>query len=405
MKRNTKFHLIIFCLACCCATSLSCAAFGQAGSEPPVQLTNFAHSAALEASGIGLTQIGSKGFFYAQVIVDHSLTNAIERISFDGTDVTSYSLDRMIRPTYLSGRSPFIESFIVGSDGSVDILADWYKDHLPEIHTIVVFNSDGTVSSIIPVHLKGDPQIMHFAQFGDGRYLLVAGYWGSQLFDRVDAVLMNSSGDVLRQETLRKLSSAEEREVDRDQQQDVDRQKVRQKPQSGAYTKSSAHGTVNKKGGKAAARPDYAIRALFSETVLIQGDDGNIYMARPDRLGMLYRISESGDITPIPLSVGHKPAPKDPHTQLMNGSVHNGELMLYYVKFNRPVDSPKPRTMQSLVIRIYDLESHQLVATYTGDKRNLSPLLVGWEGDTFYFLHDAKRNGKPFGFEIEKATP
>lgn len=306
---------------------------------------------------------------------------------------------------YLSGRSPFIESFIAGSDGSVDILADWYKDQLPEIHTIVVFNADGTVSSIIPIHLKGDPQIMHFAQFDGGRYLLVAGYWGSQWFDRVDAVLINSSGDVLRQETLRKLSSVEERELGRDVQQEIERKKAQEEAQSGAYTKSSAHGAVSKEGGTTAARPDYAMRALFSETVLIQGDDGNVYMARPDRLGMLYRISESGDITPIPFSAGRGKVKGNPDTQLMSGSVHNGELMLYYVKFDLPVDSPKPRTMQSLVVRTYDLGSHQLIATYTGGKRNLSPLLVGWEGDTFYFLHDAKRNGKPFGFEIVKATP
>lgn len=338
------------------------------------------------------------GFHYA---------TAIQRISFDGGDVTTYDVGRISRPMYVSGRTPFIESFCVGKDGSVDILTDWYEGRLPGIYTIVVFDADGSVSDIIPVHLKNSPDIMHFAQFGDGRYLLVAGHMGAGFFDRVDAVLISNTGKVLRQEPLRKLNSAEEKAAVRGLKRDFDRRMAQQKSSQGTKSRPalpSALKDEKKSGKKAATRPDYEMMALYSATVLMRGDDGSIYMARPDRPGMLYRVSESGDMTPVRLSAGQKPLGMDPHWQLMSGMIRNGELMLCYAKFDLPVGSNKPHKIERVVIQTYDLEGRQLIATYTGARPQIGSLLLGWNGNAFYFLYYAKSEPHP-GFEIEKATP
>lgn len=401
--QKVQFLLVIFNLVACSVAS------GQSNRQPPIQLTHFefTHSAALEGSGIGLTRIGSHGFFYAQVIVGFHYTTTIKRISFDGGDVTRYDVGRISRPMYLSDRSPFIDSFCIGQDGSVDILTDWYKGRLPGIFTIVVFDADGSVSSIVPVPLKNTPQVMHFAQFGDGRYLLVASHMGAGFFDRVDALLISSTGKVLRQKSLRKLSSAEEKAAVRDLKRNFDRREAQQKSSQGTGSRpasSSALKDGNKSGKKAATRPDYAMLALYSATVLIRGDDGSIYMARPDRPGKLYRISESGDMTPVPLSARQKPVALDPHWQLMSGIIRNGELMLCYARFDLPADSPELRRIQRVVIKTYNLESRQLIATYTGAKPHISSAVIGWDGDAFYFLHYAK-SGQHGGYEIEKATP
>lgn len=402
MRKVAAFRLFVLCVLLCCT------AFGQTKSQPPIPLTSagFTPSAGLRGNGIGLTQIGSNGFFYAQVIVGHSITTAIMRISFDGTDVRSYDVDRISRPMYLSGRTPYIESFVVGGDGSVNILTEWVKNQVPAIFTIVVFDGDGSVRNIIPISIKNAQvaQITHFARFNDGRYLLLTGYWGGESFDRVDAVLIDGSGNVVSQKPLRVLSSAEEKEVIRDVQQDIERRKAQENMETNSLSAATQSAATN--GGSTentALRPDYVMRSLLAGTVLIQGDDDNVYMIRPDHPDTLYRVSETGDITPIPLAGGSpKPSATNHDTQLTGGSIHNGELMLFYVKFNLPASSNKPRMMQNVAIEIYDLSSRQLINTYTGGKP-LTPVLVGWDGNTFYFLYYSKDMQSP-GFEIEKAT-
>lgn len=376
MKRRAKLLVFLGSLS----VGLCLNGYGQNFvSAPPLALNELSYipSNGLVGNGVSLVQMGRR-CFYVQLVSGGRLENSIRRISFDGKDVKAFDVNRILRPASLSDRTPYVESFIVGSDGSVLVLTRWMKDQVSDILNILVFDEDATLQTIIPVPLE-EMQILHFARFNDGKFIMLAGTDGQIGFSSVEIIILDGSGAILSRKPLRRLTQAEEQQV------------------------ADAIENHAKSNGEARPRPDHEMEALLSRTVFITGDDGLEYMARPDRPGSLYRVSSSGDIVEMHIAGALQANNGDSHKQLMNGAVHAGELMLFYADMRAASDISNVYRMYDVEIKTFNMADGRPLETYSGDLR-LSTLLVGWDDNIFYFLKYVKK-AQPPGFEIVAATP
>ena len=387
-------------------------------TDPPLQLhaSQYFDSQALICSGISGV-VMENDTFLAQLSGAGRLENVVHRISLDGAGVAEFNVGSFPRPTELADRTPYIWAFTSSREGDAFVLTRWLKNRVSEITNIVRFDSHGTFEEITPVALE-NVQVLHMARFRDGRFILIGGRNGESGFRSVEEIILDAGGKVLLRKPLRELSEAEETQAKKERMRESEEIQARMKAGAEAAKKAQASiqvipsGEKKEDGGQKGEaktpevkRPDREMEMLYAHTLLITGDNGEVYLGRPDKPGKIYRVASDGEMTAIPLKrrANETTAIESGNTELVSGTVSAGHLILFYAKMDSTSNLYRPRHMQSLSIEAYSLSDGEHTATYVGDPQIIGTTPVGWNGNGASYLKHVN-TAQPPGFEIVFAT-
>ena len=387
-------------------------------ADPPLQLHASQHfdSQALICSGISGVVMENDAFL-AQLAGGGHLENVVHRITLDGASAADFNVGSFQRPTELADRTPYIWAFASSREGDVFVLTRWLKNRVSEITNIVRFDSHGTFEEIMPVALE-NVQVLHMARFRDGRFILIAGQMGESGFRSVEEIILDADGKVLVRKPLRELSEAEERQAQKERMRESEEIQAQMKAEAEAAKKAQTSIQENPFGEKKqesgqktetkaseVKRPDREMEMLYGHTLLMTGDNGEVYLGRPDKPGKIYRVASDGEMTSVPLKqpANATSAIESGYTELVSGTVSSGHLILFYAKMDSAPNPYRPRHMQSLSIETYSLSDGVRTATYVGDPQIIGTTPVGWNGNGASYVKYV-RSAQPPGFEIVFAT-
>lgn len=338
--------------------------------------------------------------FLGQPMGGLTCSRILHRFSLDGSKDTQFNIDAVLRPSELAGRTPWVAAYTSSPGGDVYVMTRWIKSRSPEMINLVHFDSHGAFEGLIPLEIDG-VQALHMARFRDGKFIVIAGKSGGNEMDSVEAVVFGDDGKLLQRKSIRKLSDEEVQTARKQMQQIGNEMRLKAESQPGSSSSEKKKNTFPASSGSADEKQlGQEMNALFTRTLFFTDEDGTVYMVRPDKPGILYRVASDLEMTAIPL--GKAPA-DDPlaagSSALMNAAVSAGQLILFYTKYDAPPSLIRPYHPASTFIRTYNLFDGEPTGSYVGDLAGNGMLPVGWSREGASYLRFSKAPQPP-GLEI-----
>lgn len=338
----------------------------QGQSVPiPLRVTSEMAAQAVPA-GITAAVAGNHGFYTEYVSNGEPETN-VHWISEDGQRTTVYDLEGVSRTGNHQGCNPDTADYTPVPGGGLAILGVWHDaDGKYRGRSIITFDQQGPFANLID--LPDSIDATHIASFGGGTFLVLGGAHSGTGLASSEIYLVDSHGAVMAPHVFEKLDAPES------------------PPPPARDQGASKDESSNQQAGDA-PYPNTQAWHLFhqvSRTMLVPGDDANVYIIPPDQARKLLVVNTAGEVTQLALDP--VPGLQNQYFIVLSAVEREGQLAVYY-----GVETARTPVVGNIDLRkkllcLYDVRIGVLEAVYDASDPRISAFLAGVDSGKFYFL-------------------